>query len=86
MFCVTLKQQKKLKVHIISKYSIQVSIYFLSTIMKISTRRVLKNAVVPVILNLSINLQKKKHKKVFSIIVLTHLTVVPILVEHVFLI
>lgn len=47
MFCVTLKQQKKLKVHIISKYSIQVSIYFLSTIMKISTRRVLKNAVVP---------------------------------------
>ena len=39
-----------------------------------------------VILNLSINLQKKKHKKVFLIIVLTHLSVVPTLVEHVFLI
>lgn len=46
-FHVALKQQKKLKVYIIPEYSTQVSTYFLSTIMKISTRRVLKNAVVP---------------------------------------
>lgn len=47
VFCVALKKQKKLKVYIIPKYSTQARTYFLSTIMKISTGRVLKNAIVP---------------------------------------
>lgn len=56
--------------------------------MKMSTKRSKQNAeVATTVLNLSINLlTKKENKKVSLNIVHTHLSVVPTLAEHVFLI